>query len=139
MIERRLLEQISYWESGAIRTNKPQLDILTESVIAYLRRILNTRQGSSLINEKFGVPDFTNIGSGGLDQGSLADVSDEIARMINQFEPRFKAVNVSIVQSDSMALTLNFEVSGELRLLDQVQHLKIYAVIGGNGKVEVRK
>jgi type VI secretion system lysozyme-like protein len=138
MSERRLLEQISYWESGAIRTNKPQLDILTESVVSYLRRILNTRQGSSPINDKFGVPDFTNIGIGGLDQGSLVDVSDEIARMINQFEPRFKAVKVSIAQSDLMAFTLNFEVSGELQLLDQVQHLKIHAVVGGNGKVEVR-
>jgi type VI secretion system protein len=137
MAERRLLEQIAHWESGAIRTNKPQLDILTESVISYLRKILNTRQGSAPINDDFGVPDFTNIGSGGLDGGSLSDISGEIARMIVQFEPRFKNVNVSVAEFEATGFSLNFLISGTLHISDQVQNVKFHAAVGGNGNIQV--
>ena len=138
MNERRLLERIVYWESGSKRTNIPQLDALIESVTQYLGRILNTRQGSVLIDPKFGVPDFTNIGSGGLEQGSLDQISNEISRMISRYEPRISDVQVLIDKEKTSILALNFNILCNLKLDNQVHPLKLQAIVGGNGRVRVK-
>ena len=41
------------------RTHVTQAEALTQSIVAHLQRILNTRQGSVPIDTEFGVPDFT--------------------------------------------------------------------------------
>lgn len=138
MKERRLLERISHWESGSYRTNLPELDVLIQSVTQYLRRILNARQGSVLIDPKFGVPDFTNVGSGGLEQGSLDEISSEISRMISRYEPRISDVKVLIDREETSALSLNFNVLCNLNLNNQVHALRLQATVGGNGQVRVQ-
>jgi type VI secretion system protein len=138
MSERRLLERLSYWEQGARRTNRPEQDILVASVTDYLIRILNTRQGTALIDAKFGVPDFTNFGGGGLEQGTLTDVSNEIARMISRYEPRLKDVRVHLEPSQSSAMSISFGVVGHM-LLDNVKvPLRLGAELGSNGRIRMR-
>lgn len=138
MNERRLLDRLSYWEQGARRTNQPEQDILVASVTNYLIRILNTRQGTVLIDDNFGVPDFTNLGGGGLEQGSLADISAEIARMITRYEPRLKDVRVLAEASNSSALSMTFGVVGNI-VLDSVKvPLRLGAELGSNGRFRIR-
>lgn len=138
MPERRLLESLSYWEEGASRTNQPEKDVLVASVTDYLVHILNTRQGTVLIDSKFGMPDFTNFGGGGLEQGSLNDVSNEIARMITRYEPRLKDVRVVFNIEESSALGISFGVAGHV-LLDNVKvPLRLGAELGSNGRIRMR-
>lgn len=138
MPERRLLERISYWEEGARRTNQPEQEILVASVSNYLIRILNTRQGAVLIDEKFGVPDFTNFGGGGLEQGTLTDISNEIARMISRYEPRLQDVRVVVEASQSTAMAMSFGVVGQIMLDNVKVPLRLGAVLGSNGQIRVR-
>jgi type VI secretion system protein len=138
MKDRRLLERFAYWEAGSKRTSLPQQEVLIESVTQYLRRILNARQGSVLIDPKFGVPDFTNVGSGGLEQGSLNDISTEISRMISRYEPRISDVKVTIVKEESSALALNFNIHCNINLDNQVHAIRLQATVGGNGQVLVK-
>lgn len=132
------MERLTYWEQGERRTNQPEQDILVASVTKYLIRILNTRQGTVLIDEKFGVPDFTNFGGGGLEQGSLTDISNEIARMITRYEPRLKDVRVLVEQSESTALAMSFGVVGHIMLGNVKVPLRLGAELGSNGRIRVR-
>lgn len=138
MSERRLLERLSYWEQGARRTNQPEQSVLVASVTDYLIRILNTRQGSALIDSKFGVPDFTNFGGGGLEQGTLNDVSNEIARMISRYEPRLKDVRVVLESSQSSAMAISFGVIGYMMLDNVKVPLRLGAELGSNGRIRMR-
>ena len=82
MKERRLLERIAYWgeDGGQQRSHQTQVDILMQSVMAHLARLLNTRRGSVQLDPLFGVPDFTNL-AGGTGVGSARDIQEEIDRL----------------------------------------------------------
>lgn len=138
MPERRLMERLSNWEEGASRTNQPEKDVLVASVTNYLVHILNTRQGTVLIDHKFGMPDFTNFGGGGLEQGSLNDVSAEIARMITRYEPRLKDVRVFFNTEESSAMSITFGVTGHIVLENVKVPLRLGAELGSNGRIRMR-
>ncbi len=137
MKERRLLERIAAWEDGEERTNKTQVDILVTSVMDHLRRLLNTRQGSVLLDPKFGVPDFTNT-AGGLTAGSLSDIEEEIRRMVLKYEPRIKSPKVTVSRESTDVLSIQFGLQGRLEVDDREIPLQLSTTIGANGKVQIR-
>lgn len=137
MKERRLLERIAAWEDGEERTNKTQVDILVRSVTDHLRRLLNTRQGSVLLDPKFGVPDFTNI-AGGLTAGSVMDIEEEIRRMVLKYEPRIKSPKVLLIRESTDVLSIKFGLQGMLEVDDREIPLQLATTVGANGKVQIR-
>ncbi|MEO7031583.1 MAG: type VI secretion system baseplate subunit TssE [Herbaspirillum sp.] len=136
MKERRLLERISDWETGGERTNHIQVDILVRSVMAHLRRLLNTRQGSVQIDAQFGVPDFTNI-AGGLTTGTTRDIEEEIRRMVSKYEPRLKSPKVILNRDVTDVLSIHFNLSGMLEVDNREIPLQLSTIVGANGKVNV--
>lgn len=136
MKERRLLERIAAWEDGEARTSKTQVDILIMSVTNHLRRLLNARQGSVQLDPKFGVPDFTNI-AGGLTAGSVADIEEEIRRMVSKYEPRIKSPRVTISRESTDLLSISFSLQGTLEVDDREIPLQLATRVGANGKVNI--
>lgn len=137
MKERRLLERIATWEDGEKRTNKTQVDVLIRSVTDHLRRLLNTRQGSVLLDPKFGVPDFTNM-AGGLTAGSVGDIEEEIRRMVLKYEPRIKSPKVTLSRESADVLSIQFGLQGKLEVDDREIPLQLATTVGANGKVQIR-
>lgn len=137
MKERRLLERIATWEDGEERTNKTQVDVLVRSVTDHLRRLLNTRQGSVLLDPKFGVPDFTNM-AGGLTAGSVGDIEEEIRRMVLKYEPRIKSPKVTLSRESTDVLSIQFGLQGKLEVDDREIPLQLATTVGANGKVQIR-
>lgn len=136
MKERRLLERIAAWEDGEARTSKTQVDILIMSVTNHLRRLLNARQGSVQLDPKFGVPDFTNI-AGGLTAGSVAEIEEEIRRMVSKYEPRIKSPRVTISRESTDLLSISFSLQGTLEVDDREIPLQLATRVGANGKVNI--
>lgn len=132
------MERLSRWGLKESRSNQPQQDVLVASVTQYLTRILNTRQGSVPIDAKFGVPDFTNMGGGGLEQGAMEDISAEICRMVERYEPRLSDVRVRVERDESSALAMMFTVLGNIRLDSKVIPLSINAELESNGRIRIR-
>jgi type VI secretion system protein len=134
--EQRLLERIAAWEDGQQRTNQTQVDILVRSVIDHLRRLLNTRQGSVQLDALFGVPDFTNV-AGGLTAGSVADIEEEIRRMVLKYEPRIKSPRVTLGREATDVLAIRFSLEGRLEVDDRDIPLQLSTTVGANGKVNI--
>ncbi len=140
MNELRLLERVARWESGAERGtergNATQASLLIDSVIAHLRCILNTRQGSVPLDASFGVPDFTNL-AGGLSGGSVRDMESAIREVITRYEPRLRAPQVALRADAGDPMSLRFDVDGRLDVDGQDIPLHLSTIVGSNGKVSV--
>ncbi|KVP81055.1 type VI secretion protein [Burkholderia ubonensis] len=135
--DRRLLERISYWEAGGEHVRFPQVEILARSIIEYLRRILNTRQGNVSIDPNFGVPDFTNLARS-FAQGSAREIEQQIARVIASYEPRLKSPRVALTECPADALTLSFSLDALLVLDQREVSARFLTTVSGNGKIDIR-
>lgn len=136
MSEFRLLERVARWESGTGRHAAAGASLLIDSVIAHLRCILNTRQGSVPLDPQFGVPDFTNL-AGGLSAGSVRDIEVAIRQVILRYEPRLGAPQVSLRADPLDPMSLRFDVDGRLEVDGQEIPLQLSTIVGSNGKVSV--
>ncbi len=61
MAEERLLERIRTWKNEPNRRSRGEPRRQIDSIVAHLRRILNTRQGNVPIADAYGVPDLTDF------------------------------------------------------------------------------
>lgn len=136
MSEFRLLERVARWESAAERHAATGASLLIGSVIAHLRCILNTRQGSVPLDPHFGVPDFTNL-AGGLSAGSVRDIEVAIQQVILRYEPRLGAPQVRLRADPLEPMSLRFDVDGRLDVDGQEIPLQLSTIVGSNGKVSV--
>jgi type VI secretion system protein len=134
--EFRLLERVARWESGTERHAAAGASLLIDSVIAHLRCILNTRQGSVPLDPHFGVPDFTNL-AGGLSAGSTRDIEVAIRQVILRYEPRLAAPEVTLRADPLEPMSLRFDVDGRLDVDGQEIPLQLSTIVGSNGKVSV--
>jgi type VI secretion system protein len=134
--ERRLLERIATWNAGEQRSNETQVDVLLDSVMSHLSRLLNTRQGSVQIDPLFGVPDFTNL-AGTTAMGSTREIEEEIRRMVVRYEPRIKSPRVTLNRQETDVLSIRFSLEGSLEVDDREIPLRISTTVGANGRVSV--
>jgi type VI secretion system protein len=137
MAEQRLLERISNWEQGAARTVLPRQEMLTKSIVNYLQRILNTRQGTVLLDDQFGVPDFTNGAGASLISGSATDISLAIERMVLKYEPRLSNVDVNIDSMDPLGVGIAFSINANIRADDRQLKTNLIVRLGNNGKITI--
>jgi type VI secretion system protein len=139
MKERRLLERIAYWgeDGGQERSHQTQVDILMQSVMAHLARLLNTRRGSVQLDPLFGVPDFTNL-AGGTGVGSAHDIQEEIERMVSKYEPRIKSPRVTLDQDHSDMQALRFMLNGTIDADDREIPLSLSTTVGASGKISLK-
>jgi type VI secretion system protein len=139
MKERRLLERIAYWgeDGGQQRSHQTQVDILMQSVMAHLARLLNTRRGSVQLDPLFGVPDFTNL-AGGTGAGSTLEIQEEIERMVSKYEPRIKSPKVTLDQDHSDMQALRFMLNGMIDADDREIPLSLSTTVGASGKISLK-
>ncbi|MCP3940165.1 MAG: type VI secretion system baseplate subunit TssE [Desulfobacteraceae bacterium] len=112
MREGRLLERISRKGMNPAVKMTFETGKLVDSIIMHLQRLLNTRVGCTMIDEKFGMADVTEIVSDYPD--ALNDMKNSIKKMISKYEPRIKDVRVEFIDKDILDHTLRFTISGVL-------------------------
>ena len=59
-------------QHGSERANFEDVNEVLRSVIGYVSKLLNTRRGSSVLDEEFGIPDFTGFGVSAHRKGNRA-------------------------------------------------------------------
>ncbi len=138
MREERLLERIAHWEDGYDRTGVSDTELLVTSVIEHLRRILNTRQGSALIDEHYGVPEFTNL-VGTFEAGEVTDVAADMEEVIARYEPRLSSVTVTFAPKENDNLTMRFSVAGQVEADDRTVPLTIETAITAEGRITLKR
>jgi type VI secretion system protein len=134
--ERSLLERLREPEPESARTIHENTSRLAESVMANLRRLLNSRHGVTPTQADYGIPDMCDV---------LHDFPDAIAGMrkaikasIEKYEPRLRKVNVKPVDTPDDPQALRFEITAELVTEEEKASVWIETRIDGSGQVQVK-
>jgi type VI secretion system protein len=135
MREERLLERIRAWEKDPSRRSREDPGKVTDSVIGYLQRILNTKQGNVPIAGDYGLPDFSDLVYAFPE--SIRDIEKAIRQAIQKYEPRLKTVRINYVQQEEDVLTLRFQIIAKLSSESKTQVL-FETVIDSEGKVNIK-
>ncbi|MFW5836837.1 MAG: type VI secretion system baseplate subunit TssE [Desulfovibrionaceae bacterium] len=138
MREDRLLERIRYIEDHPDQRGLSDQGRVVDSIMAHLRKILNTRQGSALIAEDYGVPDFTDLASNfGLD--AIPDIERSINQTILKYEPRLTNVRVTYVPQTTDELAVPFKLEAEIRLENRVVPVVFETVLEADGRIRIKE
>ena len=135
VVEGTLLERMDQPGGGSYRL---QTDIyrVTESVLNYLRKMLNVRQGSVATLPDFGMPDLNDLFAQYPDPVMV--LKRTIKDLIENYEPRLKQVVVRYVLDEDNPLSLRFDITAYLEVDDQDTPLRIETVVGESGYTQVR-
>jgi type VI secretion system protein len=137
MRENRLTERIRAWNKGPSRREGRDPKRMVDSVVRYLERILNTRQGNAQIAEDFGIPDFTDFKSAFPD--AHRDLERAIRQTIQKYEPRLKSVRVKFIPNDDELLTVSFQIVARLILEGRKDAVVFESILDSDGKIRIRR
>ncbi len=113
MYEESLLERIRHLEKKTETGSPRDVSQGVRSIIDHLQRMLNTRQGSVLIADDYGMPDFTNFPDDDL-KATADDVERIISHMIEKYEPRLQKVRVYFESKSGDMFDLRFKLEAEM-------------------------
>jgi type VI secretion system protein len=109
---------------------------VTESVLNYLRKMLNVRQGSVATLPDFGMPDLNDLYTQYPEP--IAALRGIIRKLIEDYEPRLKAVAVNYVPDEDNPLSLRFDITAYIKVDDKRTPLRFETVVGESGRTLVR-
>ncbi|AEC20878.1 hypothetical protein PT7_2338 [Pusillimonas sp. T7-7] len=113
-------------------------EVLVNSILEHLRRILNTRQGSVPVDPEFGVPDFTNL-AGSFSTGTTDQIVQDMSRMIQRYEPRLRQAQVTFAANRDEVLSLAFSIAGTVNVDDREIPVRLTSQVAANGRVSLRR
>ena len=132
----RLFERICGWPEHPGGRNRSRVGDQVSSVITHLIKLLNSRQGSTLMNADYGMPDFTDLRATFPD--SVRDIERSISLTIERFEPRLESVNVTFMEQDER-LTLYFQIRARLKFDGESRDIHLQSTLDTGGKMAVRR
>jgi len=138
MYQQRLLERIREVEKHPELRGNPDPEVVVASVMNHLRKILNTKQGTALIDDDFGVPDFTNLGST-FGQDTIPDIQHSIADVVRKYEPRLKGVGVTYIPQSDDVLQVAFKLEAVIQTESREVPVVFETIIDPDGKVSVKE
>ena len=136
MFERTLFERLANPNAEQRTDDRIDISIVIESVMSNLRSVFNTRQGSVMIRNDYGLSDFSDLSL--MFRDAMAHIAREIKELIQKFEPRLGDVSVRHVPDDENPLALNFRISGEVVIGDRAESVRFDSELGHDGYVRLR-
>lgn len=136
MKDKRLFERIRDWSTHPDKRHRSRVGDRISSVVDHLMKLLNSRQGTTLMDEDYGMPDFTDLRATFPD--SVRDIERSISLTIERFEPRLKDVNVDFMEQDDR-MTLYFQIRASLKSDDEPLDIHLQSTLDAGGKMAVRR
>ena len=132
MVAVSLLQRLEGDQSHAAGASRVEDETaVTDSILASLRIILNSRQGCCETRPDFGLMDFEAAAQNY--RNAVAMIGRDVERQIRLFEPRLRNVMVRTVEDTTRPLELVFHVSGELAYADRTVRVTFDSVLGSDG------
>ena len=136
-MKERLLKRMSKWEQTEV-VEHDDLDVntLIDSIRDDLGKLYNTKRGTVLIDEKFGLPDFSHMlnGYSAPDTGAILQ---QLHLLTKQYETRLNAINVKFVEQSKYPGKLQFQVSAKFNYKDQEVPFSAFALLSDDGSVSI--
>lgn len=135
----RLLERIRHMEKSKHFEGEDSLEIVRESILTHLTQILNTRQGSTLIAQDFGIPDFSNLITTSFDSKAIERMERGLAKVITRYEKRLKNIKISYKPSPEYTFALPFELQADLVGSTAKDPIHFHTIFSSQGRVNIEK
>lgn len=135
--ELSLLDRVKYPDREDRRSVDPDPGRLAQSVLRNLERLLNSRHGSAPTSLEYGIPSLEDVMHGGAD--ALRDLTAEIKRSIETYEPRLRSVRVRLVPKADEAALLRFDITAELMVGARRSRVHFETRIENSGHLSVRE
>ena len=135
MSDERLLERIQNVESNPDSRVERDISRKVRSIIKHLQNMLNTRQGSVMISDDYGIPDITNTHGEGINEMTKR-IENSLQSAIAKYEPRLDCVRVKLLSKKEDVLLLRFKLEAVL-ISDNSTPVVLETVISPDGKVDV--
>lgn len=132
----RLFERIEQWDSRTISRSGNSPKRCIDSVIEHLHYVLNTRQGSTLMDPDFGIPDFSDLPASYPD--CLSDLQRAVEKTIERYEPRLSEVYVEFVECDQQTLQLIFRIDAMLNTDGGMRNIFLESKMDASGRMLFR-
>lgn len=132
----RLLERIRRKDP---RYHEEQLDEAQrtiDSVKGYVQHILNTRQGSAILGDRFGIPDFS-AATMNFSVTNRYELESKIRKLIEEFEPRLGNLKVTLEGMADPTEGLLFRIEGSVGEENPL-HVDFDTIVNGEGKIYLR-
>ena len=133
---RTLLERLRNPDPSDSRQLHVSVSDIKESILMNLQNVLNTCQGNSLTDDRYGLPHLTTIRS--TMPGSLATYEASIRATIERHEPRLTSVRVKHAPHADHGLELRFEISGVIPTDDGRSAIRFETFADDEGRLKVR-
>ena len=133
----RLLKRIRNWEESAVvSASEADIDDVMESVRDDLEKLFNTRRGTVLIDDDFGLPDFSQL-MNGYSAPDVDQILRDLSQQVRQYEQRLSTVNFQAQDAGRNAINLSFGMSAMLQHKQQDINFRATVQFADNGSVSV--
>ncbi len=133
----RLLKRINAWEQAeVISASDVDVDEVLESMRDDLEKLFNTRRGTVLIDEEYGLPDFTHL-MNGYAVPDVEQIERELLHQVRQYETRLATVSLDYQQPDHRVASLKFGLSAMFHHKQQDINFSATVQFADNGSVGV--
>ena len=136
-MKERLLKRFSQWEeSNEASFDEADAGSLIESIRDDLEKLYNTKRGTVLIDENFGIPDFSYMLSG-YTTPDVGAILQQLHLQTKQYEPRLSALNVTYVEQKKFPGKLQFQITAKLRVKENDMPFNVFALLSDDGSVSL--
>jgi type VI secretion system protein len=133
--DRRLFERMTDPESPGARRRGIDTRTLTESVVHYLAKMMNSRHGCTLIQPDFGIPDLNEFMYAFPE--SLGMMRTAIQQAIEKYEPRLKSVRIRYIENPDRPVDIHFQITAQLITEDETIPVSFSTRTGSSGGLDV--
>ncbi len=135
MAQLRLLKRMQDWQLQDGESRAVDDLELVQSIQHDIENLLNTIQGTALIDERLGLSDVKKLF---VSHGSLAQdvITEEIRHNIDTFEPRVRRFNLE-KDSDETTGSIRWRLHGEIPVRDRVIPFQSDITLTADGRISV--
>ena len=134
-MKERLLKRFTAWESSETTSIvDPDVNEIMLSIQDDLEKLLNTRLGTVLIDESYGLPDFSDL----FNVYAAPDVESirlSLISLIKNYEPRLNSVNIVHNDANKSSSSLMFTLSSHFEYKNQKLPFSINANLHDDGSI----
>ena len=136
-MKERLLKRFSRWEEASHAAfEESDSNALMESIRDDLEKIYNTKRGTVLIDEDFGLPDFSYM-LNGYSAPDVGLILQQLHLQTKKYEPRLDALQVKYVEQDKFPGKLQFQMSARLKINERELPFNVNAFLSDDGSVSL--
>ena len=132
----RLLERLRAYEQDPGQRGILNVESVKASVLEHLNALLNTRQGSAMIADDLGMPDFTNM-IRSFDDMTFEDLALAIQSVLEKYEPRLSRPRVEVLPREDKVLKMKFKIEGRLRMPGGSMDISFETIVDPEGKIDL--